>query len=45
MPIGFKNGTDGNVQVAVDSLVSAANPHFFFGTSDDGPRRSGRDRR
>ena len=36
MPIGFKNGTDGNVQVAVDSLVSAANPHFFFGTSDEG---------
>ena len=31
VPIGFKNGTDGNVQVAVDSLVSAANPHFFFG--------------
>ena len=36
MPIGFKNGTDGNVQVAVDSLVSAANPHFFFGMNDDG---------
>lgn len=36
MPIGFKNGTDGNVQVAVDSLVSAANPHFFFGMNDQG---------
>lgn len=36
MPIGFKNGTDGNVQVAVDSLVSAENPHFFFGMNDTG---------
>lgn len=36
MSIGFKNGTDGNVQVAVDSLVSAANPHFFFGMNDQG---------
>lgn len=36
MPIGFKNGTDGNVQVAVDSLVSAADPHVFFGMDDDG---------
>lgn len=36
MPIGFKNGTDGNVQVAVDSLVSAANPHVFFGMDDHG---------
>ena len=36
MPIGFKNGTDGNVQVAVDSLVSASNPHVFFGMDDDG---------
>ncbi|WP_448852164.1 3-deoxy-7-phosphoheptulonate synthase [Corynebacterium sp. 335C] len=36
MPIGFKNGTDGNIQVAVDSLVSASNPHVFFGMDDDG---------
>lgn len=36
MPIGFKNGTDGNVQVAVDSLTSAAHPHVFFGMDDDG---------
>lgn len=36
MPIGFKNGTDGNVQVAIDAVESAKSPHFFFGTSDDG---------
>ncbi|MDK6258880.1 3-deoxy-7-phosphoheptulonate synthase [Corynebacterium frankenforstense] len=36
MPIGFKNGTDGNVQVAVDAVAAAAQPHTFFGTSDDG---------
>lgn len=36
MPIGFKNGTDGNIQVALDAVSAAAKPHFFFGTSDDG---------
>ncbi|MGD7001773.1 3-deoxy-7-phosphoheptulonate synthase [Corynebacterium halotolerans] len=36
MPIGFKNGTDGNVQVAIDAVQAARSPHFFFGTSDDG---------
>ncbi|GAB3596305.1 Phospho-2-dehydro-3-deoxyheptonate aldolase, Phe-sensitive [Corynebacterium faecale] len=36
MPIGFKNGTDGNVQVAIDAVQSAQSPHFFFGTSDHG---------
>lgn len=36
MPIGFKNGTDGNVEVAVNAVAAAAKPHFFFGTSDDG---------
>ncbi len=36
MPIGFKNGTDGNAQVAVDAVAAASEPHFFFGTSDDG---------
>ncbi|MGP6173696.1 3-deoxy-7-phosphoheptulonate synthase [Corynebacterium sp. A21] len=36
MPIGFKNGTDGNVQVAIDAVQAAQSPHFFFGTSDDG---------
>lgn len=36
MPIGFKNGTDGNVQVAADAVQAASHPHFFFGTSDAG---------
>ncbi|WJY62927.1 Phospho-2-dehydro-3-deoxyheptonate aldolase, Phe-sensitive [Corynebacterium atrinae] len=36
MPIGFKNGTDGNIQVAIDAVAAASQPHFFFGTSDDG---------
>ena len=36
MPIGFKNGTDGNIQVAMDAVSAASQPHFFFGTSDGG---------
>lgn len=36
MPIGFKNATDGNVQVAVDGVGAAAAGHVFFGTDDDG---------
>ena len=36
MPVGFKNGTDGNVQVAVDGCRSAAARHVFFGTDADG---------
>ncbi len=31
MPIGFKNATDGNVQVAVDAVRAAAVPHSFAG--------------
>ena len=36
MPIGFKNGTDGNVQVAVDGVKAAAAEHVFFGLDDFG---------
>lgn len=36
MPVGFKNGTDGNVQVAVDGVKAAAAPHVFFGMDDLG---------
>lgn len=36
MPIGFKNGTDGNIQVAVDAASAASQSHFFFGVSDSG---------
>jgi 3-deoxy-7-phosphoheptulonate synthase len=30
MPVGFKNGTDGTVQIAIDAIRSAANPHHFL---------------
>ncbi|MCF3651370.1 3-deoxy-7-phosphoheptulonate synthase [Synoicihabitans lomoniglobus] len=29
MPVGFKNRTDGNLQVAIDAIRSAAKPHWF----------------
>ncbi|NNC11371.1 3-deoxy-7-phosphoheptulonate synthase [Planctomonas sp. JC2975] len=36
VPIGFKNATDGDVQVAVDGCTVAAQRHVFFGVDDDG---------
>ena len=36
MPVGFKNGTDGNVQVAIDAAVSARSPHGFLGMDAEG---------
>ena len=30
MPVGFKNGTDGSVQVAIDAIRSSAHPHHFL---------------
>jgi 3-deoxy-7-phosphoheptulonate synthase len=36
MPIGFKNGTDGGVQVAIDAARSAAHPHRFLGVTEQG---------
>jgi 3-deoxy-7-phosphoheptulonate synthase len=36
MPVGFKNGTDGNVQVAVDAVRAAAASHVFPGIDADG---------
>ncbi|RPA12131.1 3-deoxy-7-phosphoheptulonate synthase [Gordonia sp. OPL2] len=36
MPIGFKNGTDGNIQVAIDGVKAAAAQHVFFGVDDFG---------
>jgi 3-deoxy-7-phosphoheptulonate synthase len=30
-PVGFKNGTSGNVQIAIDAVKSAAEPHTFLG--------------
>src|SRR5581483_6885949 len=35
-PIGFKNGTDGNVQVAIDAMRSALSPHSFLGLDPQG---------
>ena len=36
MPIGFKNGTTGSVQIAVDGMVSAAHPHCFLSVTKQG---------
>ncbi|OBB58083.1 3-deoxy-7-phosphoheptulonate synthase [Mycobacterium sp. 852013-51886_SCH5428379] len=36
MPVGFKNGTDGNIQVAIDGVKAAASQHVFFGMDDLG---------
>lgn len=36
MPIGFKNGTDGTVQIAVDAIGAACRPHSFIGVSPEG---------
>ncbi|MFW6174988.1 MAG: 3-deoxy-7-phosphoheptulonate synthase [Chloroflexota bacterium] len=36
MPVGFKNGTGGTVQIAVDAIVSAGSPHGFLGIDHDG---------
>nr|WP_216645485.1 3-deoxy-7-phosphoheptulonate synthase [Isoptericola halotolerans] len=36
MPIGFKNATDGDVQIAVDGCITAASEHTFFGADSEG---------
>lgn len=36
MPVGIKNGTDGDVQVAVDGTLAAAASHVFMGINPDG---------
>jgi 3-deoxy-7-phosphoheptulonate synthase len=36
MPIGFKNGTTGCVQIAVDAIVSAEHPHCFLSVTKQG---------
>lgn len=35
-PVGFKNGTSGNVQIAVDAIGSACRPHHFLSVTKDG---------
>jgi 3-deoxy-7-phosphoheptulonate synthase len=36
MPVGFKNGTDGNVKIAVEGVISARHPHRFLGVTEQG---------
>ncbi len=36
MPVGFKNGTDGDIQVAVDACRASAISHTFFGVTEAG---------
>jgi 3-deoxy-7-phosphoheptulonate synthase len=35
-PVGFKNGTSGNVQIAIEAVQSAAHPHTFLGHTKNG---------
>src|SRR5438552_3480478 len=36
MPVGFKNSTDGSLQIALDAMQSARTPHSFLGIDQDG---------
>jgi 3-deoxy-7-phosphoheptulonate synthase len=36
MPVGFKNGTDGNVQIAIDAIRAASHPHHFLSVTKQG---------
>ena len=36
MPVGFKNGTDGSLQIALDAMISARSSHSFLGIDQDG---------
>jgi 3-deoxy-7-phosphoheptulonate synthase len=36
MPVGFKNGTDGSVQVAIDAVRTARESHSFMGVTEQG---------
>ena len=36
MPVGFKNGTDGGVQIALDAIQAAAGQHHFLSVTKDG---------
>jgi 3-deoxy-7-phosphoheptulonate synthase len=35
-PVGFKNGTDGNLRIAVDAIKAAASPHHFLSVTKAG---------
>lgn len=36
MPVGFKNGTDGGLQIAIDAMGAARGAHHFLGIDQDG---------
>ncbi len=36
MPVGFKNGTDGSLQTAIDAMGAAMRPHSFLGIDQEG---------
>lgn len=36
MPVGFKNGTDGNIQIAVDAIGASQSPHHFLSVTKQG---------
>ncbi|MEO0018912.1 MAG: hypothetical protein RLZZ522_2195 [Verrucomicrobiota bacterium] len=36
MPVGFKNGTGGSIQMALDAVASASQPHHFLGVTKQG---------
>jgi 3-deoxy-7-phosphoheptulonate synthase len=36
MPVGYKNSTDGNLQIALNALESARHPHTFLGINQEG---------
>lgn len=35
-PVGFKNGTEGNIQIAIDAINAASHPHHFLGVTKGG---------
>ena len=36
MPVGYKNGTDGGLEIAIQAMQAAQNPHSFLGIDHDG---------
>ncbi len=36
MPVGFKNGTDGKIQIALDAILASAHPHHFLSVTKQG---------
>ncbi len=36
MPVGFKNGTDGSIEAAINGMVSSISPHSFIGIDEEG---------